>query len=130
VAKVHFDTKRIEAWCAGNKERMERVMREAVAEAGARIIERTPVDTGFARANWFPTLNGQMAAGGGGAVVATVSFSGARLGDTLGMVNNTEYIRALEYGHSQQAPQGMVRVTARQWPTIVKETAMRVRKNG
>jgi hypothetical protein len=127
MARVRFDIRKVEAWCAGNKDKIERVMRESVAEAGARIIERTPVDTGFARANWFPTLNGQIAAGGGGAVVASVSYSSAKIGDRLGLVNNTEYIKALEYGSSQQAPQGMVRVTARQWPQIVQEVTMRVR---
>ena len=64
-----------------------------------------------------------------GAVVASVSFSGVQVGDRIGVVNNVEYIRALEYGHSQQAPQGMVRVTVAQWPAIVREVAAKVAGN-
>ncbi len=126
MAKVSFDIRAIEKWVGKSKKRMVQTAQESTAEAGARVIERTPVDTAFARNNWFPTLNGQFTAGGGGAVVASVSFSGMKLGDRLGLVNNTEYIVPLEYGASGQAPEGMVRVTAAEWPVIVREVAMRI----
>ena len=129
MAKVAFDIAKVLGWVKGSNHKALQVMKEATAEAAARVIERTPVDTGFARANWFPVVNGRQAAGGTGAVVASVSFSGVQVGDRIGVVNNVEYIRALEYGHSQQAPQGMVRVTVAQWPAIVREVAAKVAGN-
>lgn len=94
----------------------------------------TPVDTGFARSNWYPVLTG--GAGGSapsdGAVVAEAgsdpmpaainAVEQAQLGQTIWFVNTVPYIVALEYGHSQrQAPQGMVRLTLTAAQDIVDE---------
>ena len=125
MAKARFDTKALKGFGIKGKRQILRVAKEATSEAGNRIIARTPVDTGFARAGWFPTVNGQPGLGQG-AVVAEVSFSGLKIGDRLGLASNVEYIVGLEYGHSAQAPEGMVRVTVMQWQAIVAEVATRV----
>lgn len=52
----------------------------------------------------------------------TVSL-GAKAGDTIYIVNNVPYAIPLEYGHSKQAPAGMVRVTVVQWQQIVDQAA-------
>lgn len=126
MARVTFNASVLKKFGIDSKAKMERVARESVAEAGARVIERTPVDTGFARSQWFPTVNGQPSFGQGGYVVAAVAFSGFKLGERLGMANGTEYIDKLEYGSSAQAPQGMVRATVAEWPAIVHQVALRV----
>lgn len=100
---------------------MKLVIQKISMEAFKRIIYRTPVDTGRARANWGCTI-GKPRTGvqvestdkSGGtttaAMVATVQgFSGD--GSTF-MVNNLPYIHELEKGSSTQSPQGMVGVTA------------------
>lgn len=55
----------------------------------AKIVQRTPVATGRAQAGWQLSFNEN------GALIT----------------NAVPYIWALEYGSSQQAPLGMVRVT-------------------
>jgi hypothetical protein len=103
--------------------------REIAVNLFAEIVSRTPVDTGYARANWWPSVTAPSEAltgprfgqpiGGG----AAEGLSLARLPDSLAelpaygvfwIANNVEYIAALEDGHSAQAPAGMVRVSIAQ----------------
>jgi hypothetical protein len=60
----------------------------------------------------------------GGAVSAnfgeiSTTIASATLGGTIYLGWTAAYILPLEYGHSQQAPQGFARLAAAQWPTIV-----------
>lgn len=83
---------------------------EIQVNAHAELIASTPVDTGFARANWQPTLD----APAEGTVAALDSpdeppgdgFDASRL---RFVTNNATYIRRLDAGHSAQAPAGFVR---------------------
>ena len=71
----------------------QELVRKFSLETLARIQLRTPVDTGRARAGWrLENLDTLM----------TV------------IVNDVEYIVKLEYGSSQQAPEGMVILTAQE----------------
>lgn len=100
----------------------------------------TPVDTGWARANWFvsvgaaepgrhprldpaapaPTQPGGAAAEAAEAVTfAALAIVGAQLGQPIHIVNDVPYIEALNDGHSRQAPAGMVDPVVAQWDTIV-----------
>ncbi len=124
MAKVTFDMKALDTFIGKSKEKMEAVAKQAVVEAAARIQARTPVDTGFARAQWFPVINGRQTAET--VTLATFTFDGMKLGDTIGIANNASYILKLEYGHSGQAPQGMVRPVAAEWDQIVMVEAQRV----
>lgn len=78
---------------------------------GARITPGTPVDTGRARASWIMSEGapatavpppGEYSIPGG-----PVPVSGKQ---SVFIVSNLDYIKPLEYGHSQQAPQGFVRL--------------------
>lgn len=72
----------------------------------------TPVDTGHARRNWVPSVgaphSGEVAdiRAHEDGVMAVLTY---KLGDgALWVANGVPYIRALNYGHSQQAPAGFV----------------------
>lgn len=76
----------------------------------ANLIEATPVDTGFARANWIPSLSepelsgsGQGQAEGQAAVAAYKLEQGS-----VFVSNGAAYIQRLNQGHSKQAPAGYV----------------------
>lgn len=96
------------------------VVRKIAFDAFQRVILRTPVDTGRARANWSVALNAPLL---GQTTEATDKSGSAALkaaqeqvttfnGDgSIFLTNNVPYIGALEYGSSKQAPQGMVRLT-------------------
>ena len=102
------------------------------------VVEKTPVDEGFARGSWVGTLNvagtsptdnsdrsGQSTINR--AAAATASYNA---GDTLIISSNLPYMPLLEFGgygtgptatdrttrdgYSIQAPNGMVRITVRE----------------
>lgn len=99
------------------EEQARMIFQKISLDLDARIVLGTPVDTGRARGNWFPTVgtpsgrvdlkaadkSGAAAIGAAQGVVA-----GAKLGDVIWFTNNLPYILPLENGHSGQAPQGMV----------------------
>jgi hypothetical protein len=106
---------------------------------GGRYAPGTPVDTGFARNSWVVSLNGpaqyrQPAERPEGVTTVPLTAEteggtvllGARLGDALHITSNCAYMggpRGLEYGHSQQAPVGMVRLTIAAFGQIVHDVA-------
>lgn len=97
----------------------ETVIRRVAYDAFSRVIRKTPVDLGRARANWIP-LVGKIPTGtidtldkSGDATIAKVAAESKNFkpGTIFYLVNNLPYINRLENGWSQQAPSGMVQTT-------------------
>lgn len=109
--------------------RMEIDLNTVVKKVGldlfGRIVRKTPVDTGRARASWTIAIGqpdrtvqepGEHGAyqGAGAEATARAKATGVLAGlkpgsyQTVWISNNLPYIEALEQGHSQQAPSGMV----------------------
>lgn len=124
------------------KGRAEEVSRKRVLAVGASLVLKSPVGDpslwkekpppgyvgGRFRANWQHGMNVPQS-GVTNAVDAsgneTISALGARISsaDPFGVhfiVNNLPYARALEYGHSSQAPAGMVGVTVAEFNKYVE----------
>lgn len=96
------------------------------------LILPTPVDQGIAKGNWQPGVDSyntgyslDTADKNGGATLtkaaAVADATGA--GHIVYLVNNLPYIRALEYGHSQQAPAGWVRTAVAQYKKYIENAA-------
>jgi hypothetical protein len=93
------------------------IIRKITLELDQAVVLATPVDTGRARGNWYPSINAPSTAvdfgasdkSGSQAISAAQGvIASMRLGDTVWLTNNLPYILPLENGHSKQAPQGMV----------------------
>jgi len=95
------------------------VVRKIVLDLFTLIVKRSPVDTGRFRANNQISLNslpgdavltfdktGNVTIRNGNAKIGSY-----KLGDTIFIYNNVEYGLNLEYGSSQQAPQGVYRLS-------------------
>ena len=86
--------------------RIEQAVTRIAVNATAELVATTPVDTGWARANWIPSV-GQPASGTGASrqaagLAEAVAF---QLADGKAFVtNNVPYIRRLNGGSSKQAP--------------------------
>ena len=102
-----------------------------------RIIRRTPVDEGTARGNWMTTINTPSKdvdksikdkEGGKAISRATKTAKKAKLGNSIYLINNLPYIGALENGHSDQRPEGMVKVTVTEFENIVKVNARKSKR--
>jgi hypothetical protein len=99
----------------------EKVIRKACIDLYRRIVERTPVDTGRAKASWMiDVVDTSQTAGEGeysaseikGIIQSHISDFKFEIGDGVVIIyNNLEYISYLENGTSQQAPSGMVAVS-------------------
>lgn len=84
-----------------------------------RVDNMSPVDTGLFRANWQASLDqpytgATKAANRQGSIDHVIPFAKAANGHVFYLTNKVPYAYKLEYmSHSQQAPNGMVRVSAR-----------------
>lgn len=106
----------------------ERRIKKLVLDVAANLVEMTPVDTGWARANWVPSI-GQSYIGGGdefktreeraanvgrarsAADAGTAAVLGYRLQmGAIYVTNNVPYIEDLNEGSSPQAPAGFVQI--------------------
>ena len=104
-------------------EKQERVVKASFIHLGTEMELKSPVDTGRFKANWMPNLNSidssttDSTASNIGAIA--VELGGFKIGQTYYYTNSLPYAMALEFGHSNQAPQGFVRLAARRWDKIV-----------
>lgn len=123
------------------------LVKKIAFEAFSRVIMKTPVDTGRARANWQADINiipsgtaedtdkgkkGNSAADGSGRSKAKAKMQGvvsrAVAGDSVILANNLPYIQKLENGApfkgaSRQAPGGMVKITLIEIDNILKSAS-------
>ena len=95
------------------------------------LVEKTPVDTGKARGHWSISLDGPNPDTGRGPSSASHVGQSLTAGErayvkskmqsflnggkeNIWFINDSGYAKALEYGHSKQAPSGMLRRTGAQ----------------
>lgn len=106
-----------------------------------RIVLKTPVDTGWARSSWHVALGAPNtsvppppSAKGGGALLTAVPTTTALAGPVpvgvpVYVTSSLAYIKALEQGHSRQAPQGMVAVSIQEVLTGMRGYITRVKNS-
>jgi hypothetical protein len=110
-------------------EAIDASLREIIIEIAGSLIQMSPVDTGRFRGNWqfnlmtpdnSTSLNvDPTGAETLGRIVAEAGTFTA--GQTAYITNSLPYAIPLEFGHSTQSPQGMVRVTLARFQQIVNE---------
>lgn len=112
------------------KVKPDQIIRKAVFDIFSDFVWKTPVDTGRARGGW--QIGSELGSGesgvldkSGGATIGKAAQNVASLtckARVIGYIyNNVEYIKALEDGHSQQAPVGMVKTTLNRWQNYVEK---------
>lgn len=136
----------VSKWVRKAKGNTSAVVRKIVFDLGARVIMRTPVDTGRARANWMfsigtpdrsttdalDTTTGTNS-GGVGNSVAKANLSTALANydpfknPIIYFTNSVPYIGKLEYGSSKQAPQGMIRLTVAEFMGVTMDSVKFIR---
>lgn len=96
----------------------EKSVKALTLEVTANLIESTPVETGWARANWVPQIGSpyESTDGSRSEVSASAQQSGIAAVATgykitrgpVWVSNNVPYIGALNNGHSRQAPAAFI----------------------
>lgn len=110
---------------------IEQTLRDVVIQIGESLINLSPVDTGRFKANWQLTIGTPANSSlittdkeGDDTIARLVAAANAlEPGQVAYLVNTLVYGIPLEYGHSQKAPHGMVRITIEQFQQMVKEAA-------
>lgn len=137
IAKFTAQLNAADARIKGRLGQVAQQMAFIVAEAvvvGNQYGPGTPVDTGFARANWATSLNSEPSGelterpeGDAKYPTPEITVPGMKLGDVFRMANNAVYAGSLEFGHSKQAPAGMVRIVIAAGQTIADDLVKSMR---
>ncbi len=123
-----YSLRNLDEWNFKNRETFRKVVAGVVLDIGSRIIRRTPVDTGRARGNWNFSLDRPDTSFDPSKNEKNRVLRKSELPDIDGkhvifIVNNLDYIVALEKGSSAQAPKGMVEVTKQEWQRALDANA-------
>lgn len=102
-----------------------------------RVVIESPVDTGMFRNNWFTALDNidtsndraEDKSGSGSTNQLEIKLNDVNLGQYIYFTNSMPYANRIEYdAWSAQAPNGVVRVNALEWPSIVNSEVAKVGK--
>lgn len=124
----------IENFIKKAKKNPELVVRQVTIKLYSAIIMASPVDTGRFRMNWQATVDNPatgMLIGddpSGSRAIGRISqfVASSTKWDEFRLTNNLPYAERLEFGWSQQAPSGMVRVTVSRFQRLIDEAAARM----
>lgn len=145
MANVHHMTRKygglsgtfseqLEGFAEYAKEAADEIFKSVVIQVGSSLINLSPVDTGRFLANWQFSINSTSNASldetdqmGDKTLARFVKEVGAlTYGQTAYVYNNLSYAKPLEYGHSRQAPSGMVRITMARFKEIVERAVKEI----
>jgi hypothetical protein len=117
---------------------IEDTVKLAVLGLFKAIVLKTPVDTGHLAYNWQASVdspNTSVRTGVDPQKQTTIDSGKENIGkwglnnNYIWISNNVNYVEEIEYGKSRvKAPQGMVRVSLREFDSIFKGAAMTVNK--
>lgn len=122
------------AFAKGTQDRIDKTVKGATTVLFTNVITATPVDQGTAKGNWQAGVGSPVTGvldvqdpSGQATIAKAAEAIPEKAGNVVYLSNNLPYIKKLEYGHSQQAPAGMVRTSAVNWPQIVEHEAAKHR---
>lgn len=142
----------ISQWVQKTKAKQDLLVRRVAMDVFRRILALTPVGNpklwkhaappgyvgGRLKNNWqlsignpaTGTLDGVDPTGEGAASAAEAAVAAAMAGDTVFIINNLPYAVVCEWGHSEQAPAGMVRITIAEFQRLVDEAVGSLKAGG
>lgn len=129
---------KLDDWVKQTQERMMAVAKGSTQEFVSRAQSRIPVDTGYARASIrgslesMPRINPASSGVEGQTYTPDLSqivllINSAKPGQTIYIGWTANYVQFLEWGHSNQAPNGFVGITALEWDQIVAEEIVKAK---
>jgi HK97 gp10 family phage protein len=110
----------LSAWAKKASGKLDALARQASQEVSFRVVQATPVDTGFLRSSWQPAIGAPKAAQG----AAGGQAKAIKAGDIYWMTNNARYAKFVEYGTTRMSGRFFTTDTASQWQSIVNKIAM------
>ena len=116
----------------GNNGSMGDVVKKSLFRVATAAESKSPVDKGLFKGNWrvaFGSSNKQVNnyVDKNALNEIRVELGTMKMGEIVFITNPSSYATFLELGGSEQAPNGMVRITARTFPEIVKDEIRKAR---
>lgn len=107
-------SKKLKGFLSGQLLAAERAVRDTVLDTHAEMVDRSPVDKGFLRANHQISINSdiqtQLDTTQPQTSAIAITLSDFEWGDTIYFVNNLPYARKREFEGGKTAPAGMMRI--------------------
>ena len=122
------------------KNQLEEMTQVSCTLVSTKVVSRTPVDTGSARASWTPSLGEVPKVFNIDATVAGLArndisavINQMKTGDKYNFVNGQPYIYRLEYEQwspqtASFTPASMMRSSLAEWQSIVNQAAKQVKR--
>lgn len=129
----------VSAWCDREERMATAVLRAIAYDTIAAVQQRTPVDTGFLRANWTAMLAHDTEPVAGRVPPPADAIERAEIGTVITIVNPVVYARRIEYGfvgedsagrHYNQEGQHMVGDTIAEIGVIAQRALERITGSG
>jgi hypothetical protein len=126
----------IAAFCKKTGLKYDTVMRKVCLDGLRKCILKSPVDTGRFKGNWRVGVNAkdttynekQFDKNGSATIAEGLSrLTPVKFGDTVFINNTVPYSEALENGHSGQAPQGILMMSAKEVVAELRSTIQQVK---
>lgn len=129
---------RLKAWGDAATGQLQALARQTCQEMAEQVHEATPLDIGFLRGSWQPSIKNKFEAAAATdnpsvAIAAALEIAGQVVpGDTFVMTNNAAYAKRLEFGFVgedrlgrtyDQAGRFYVTATVKRWREIVRAVA-------
>jgi hypothetical protein len=140
MAKVHHMTRKygglsgsftaqLQQFADETMEKADSIFRDVVMSMAGVIVRLSPVDTGNFKGAWRLSIDGYDTTAPetpdkqGGEVLARMLAEVGNLtfGQAAFLQNNLPYAVPLEFGHSTQAPTGIVRIAQAQFQQLVQQ---------
>lgn len=103
--------------------KLDTVTRKVTLDLFTSVVQKSPVDTGRFKGNWnfgtTPNLSVSATINAARGLSEAQKALGIPAGGVVYLSNGLPYARRLEYGYSQQAPAGMVRLSVREFRQFV-----------
>jgi hypothetical protein len=112
------------------KDKNELFVKKLAVDIDARLVQKSPVDTGRFKANWVvgngsinTSTTESLQAANNSNEISSIKVNG----QTIFITNSLPYAQRLEYGWSKQAPLGVVRITAVEFQSIARQVGAELR---
>ncbi len=120
-------TIQLDQWAKRFAGDMDALARQVCQEIANNVVTDTPVDTGFLRSSWQPSIGAPASSNGNnnGNPITTVAAvaQGVRAGDVFYMINNAEYAPHVEFGTSKMAGRFFLTRNVKRAPSVVAKLA-------
>ncbi len=118
----------IRDWASKFPQQMDALARQSCQQVSENVIAATPVDTGFLRGSWQPSIGrplpGDGSAGAGAALAAlSMTIPQMRAGETYYLTNNANYAEFVEFGTSTMQARYFVSDNVARWNDVVEDAA-------